>query len=163
MVIAQSMQQSLNKQINAELYSAYLYLSMAAYYDAANLKGFAHWNKLQYKEETGHAMKLYSYIFDRGGRVTLEAIAAPKTEWRTPLEAFTEAYTHEQKVSAMIHSLVDQARTEKDLATESFLKWFIDEQVEEEDHARSIVERLTLAKDNVGALMIIDGELGRRE
>jgi ferritin len=130
MLINEKMQKALNKQINAELYSSYLYLSMAAYFEATKRVGFAVWMKVQAREENAHAMKFYDYVFARGGAVTLYAIDAPKTEWKTPLEAFEEVYAHEVKVTALINSLVDLARKEKDHATESALKWFVDEQVE---------------------------------
>ncbi|MBI4977334.1 MAG: ferritin [Spirochaetes bacterium] len=163
MVISTKIEEALNRQINAELYSAYLYLAMASYFESHTFKGFAHWNAKQFGEEQGHAMRIYKYIFDRGGRVSLDAIAAPQKEWKSPLDAFSMAYDHEQKVTGMIHSLVELARAEKDTATERFLDWFVNEQVEEEDHARTIVDKLTLAKENLGALFMIDAELGRRE
>ena len=124
--------EALNKQINAELYSAYLYISMSAYFESINLKGFANWMKVQAKEEVSHAMRIYNYVVERGGRVKLMAIEQPPIEWESPLHAFESAYNHEVKVTAMINELVDLALKEKDHATYNMLQWVINEQVEEE-------------------------------
>ncbi len=131
-MIGKKMLDALNEQINAELYSAYLYQAMAAHFEAGNLKGFAHWMDLQAKEEQAHARKMYEFLVDRGGRVALKAIAAPPAEWKSPLAIFEESYAHEQKVTGLIHKLVDLARAENDHAAEVFLAWFVTEQVEEE-------------------------------
>lgn len=163
MNIGKKLQAALNKQINAELYSAYIYLSMAAYFDSENLDGLAHWMKVQSNEEVGHAMKMYKFINGRGGRVTLEAIEKPKVEWKSPLAVFEDAYAHEQEVTSMIEALVELARKEKDFMTESMLKWFVDEQVEEEDSARAIVEQLKMIKDSKNALLMLDHHLGKRK
>ncbi len=162
MVIKDKVAKAINKQINAELYSSYLYLAMAAYFEAANFLGFAHWMGLQAKEENAHAMKFYQYLFDRGGRPVLAAIDAPPVEWRSPLDAFKQAYGHELKVTQMIADLLKIARDENDPATESMLQWFINEQVEEEAHAKQVVDKLIMIKDHVGGLMILDKELGKR-
>jgi len=153
---------ALNEQINAELYSAYLYQAMAAHFAAGNLKGFAHWMDLQAKEEQAHARKMYDFLLDRGGRVTLKAIAAPPAEWKSPLAIFEESYAHEQKVTGLIHKLVDLARAENDHAGEVFLAWFVSEQVEEEANASEIVEKLKMIKDHTQGLLMMDGHLGQR-
>ncbi len=153
---------ALNKQVNAELYSAYLYLSMAAYFESNNLKGFAHWMAVQAKEELSHAMKFYNHIVERGSRAVFSAIEKPREEWKSPLEAFSDAYAHEQEVTSLIHGLVDLARAEKDHATDSMLKWFVDEQVEEEASASEIVEQLKMVKESSNGLLMLDHRLGKR-
>ena len=162
-MISKKMQDALIDQINAELYSAYLYLAMAAEFESKNLKGMARWMEVQAKEETGHAKRLYEFVNDRGGRVTLKAIDAPPLEWKTPAAAFEAAYEHEQKVSAMIHNLVDIARSEKDKAAEVMLAWFVNEQVEEEASASEITEKLKMIKDSANGLFMLDSVLGKRE
>ena len=154
--------EALNKQVNAELYSAYLYLSMSAYLQSQNLRGMAKWMELQAKEEAGHAMKLYSFIHDRGGRVSLAAIEGPKKEWDAPSAVFEEAYKHECKVTGLINQLVELAHNEKDHASGVFLQWFVSEQVEEEAHVLEIVERMKLMRDWPGAALMLDKELGQR-
>jgi ferritin len=161
-MISKKMQNAINGQINAELYSAYLYLSMSADFSSKNLPGFANWMKIQAQEELGHAMKLYNFIEERLGRVTLKAIDAPATEWDSPLAAFQAVLKHEQKVTGLIDKLVDQAIAENDHATRGFLQWFVDEQVEEEASADAIVEQLKLIKNAPGGLYMLDKELGRR-
>jgi ferritin len=152
----------LNKQINMEMFSSYLYLSMSADFLDKNLTGFSAWMKVQAEEETVHAMKLFHYLGERGARIELEAIDAPKRAWGNPLEAFTEALAHEQKVTASIGKIVDLAREKKDHATDNFLQWFVKEQVEEEANADANVKKLGMAKDNTGALYMLDRELGGR-
>ncbi len=161
-MISKKMQNAINGQINAELYSAYLYLSMSADFSSKNLSGFANWMKIQAREELGHAMKLYNFVEERLGRVTLKAIDAPATQWDSPLAAFEQALKHEQKVTGLINKLVDQAITENDHATRGFLQWFVDEQVEEEASADAIVQQLKLMKGAPGGLFMLDKELGRR-
>jgi len=151
-----------NDQINAETFSAYLYWSMAAYFEAENLSGFAAWMKVQAQEEMTHAAKFFDHIVDRGGRVTLKAIKAPETKWDSPLAAFQAAYKHEQYISGRIHKLVDLATAEKDHPAASFLKWFVDEQVEEEATADGIVQKLKLIKGGPGPTFQIDQMLGKR-
>ena len=163
MVIQEKVRKALNKQINAELYSSYLYLAMAAYFEAKSLLGFANWFKVQSREENTHAMKFYEYIVERGGKVSLTAIEAPKTEWKSALDAFEEAYTHELKVTGMIYDLGKLAKSESDYATESMLKWFIDEQVEEEANASLIVEKLKMIKDSANGILMLNHELGERK
>jgi len=163
MKIQKKMEAALNGQINAELYSEYLYLSMAAYFESLNLGGFARWMEVQAGEEHSHAMKIYKFINERGGRVSLEAINKPKSEWGSPQEAFEEAYAHEQKVTKMIHDLVDLSGQEKDHASFTMLQWFVDEQVEEEDSAGTIAERLKAVKGAPQALFMMDQALGQRK
>ena len=152
----------LNGQINAELYSSYLYLSMAAYFESANFRGLARWMRTQAGEEYGHAMKFYDYVIARGGKVELAAIAAPPTMWKSALDVFQVTLKHEQGVTARINALADLAAAEKDHATSVTLQWFISEQVEEEASATEIVERLKLIKDSTGGLFMLDHQLGKR-
>ena len=162
MILSKKIEEAINKQINAELYSAYLYLAMAAYFESLNLPGFAIWMKLQAKEEQEHAMKFYHYLVERGGRVLLDAIQKPQSEWKSPLDAFEAVLSHEQHVSSLIINLVDLAKAEKDYATEIMLQWFVSEQVEEEANATSIVERLKMIKDSTNGLLMVDKTLGKR-
>jgi len=154
--------EALNKQVNAEFHSAYLYLSMAAYFESQSLVGMANWMQVQAQEELGHAMKFYAYINDRDGRVILTEIVAPKTEWKSSLEAFQDAHAHEQKISGLINDLSSLAAAEKDHATHNFLEWFVAEQVEEEATADDIVQQLRMIGDDAHALFMIDRELGQR-
>jgi len=151
-----------NKQINAELYSSYLYLSMAAYFESQNLKGMAHWMRLQAQEEDMHGMKFFDFINECGGKVVLTAIEGPRTEWSGPLAVFEEAYEHERKVTGLIHDLVDLAIKERDHAANVFLQWFVTEQIEEEASAQEIRDKLRLIQDSPGPLFMIDRELGQR-
>jgi ferritin len=162
-MIGKKMQDALNEQINAELYSAYLYQSMAADFLAKNLKGFGHWMQVQAREEEGHAKKIFDFLVERGGRVALKAIAAPPLEWKSPLAVFEDSYAHEQKVTGLIGKLVDLARAEGDHAAEVFLAWFVTEQVEEEANAQEIVEKLRLIKDFPQGLFMLDSVLAQRE
>jgi ferritin len=157
-----TMQEALNKQVNAELFSSYLYLSMAAHFESENLKGMAGWMRIQAQEELGHALKFFDFILERDGRVTLTQVEAPKTEWTTPLNVFEDTYEHECKVTELIHQLVDLAIAEKDHAAATFLQWFVTEQIEEEATAQEIVGKLKLAGDSNVALLMLDGELGQR-
>jgi len=161
-MLSEKMSKALNKQINAEMYSAYLYLSMAAYFESVSLSGFAKWMEMQTMEEMSHAKKMYDFVNERGGRVILEAIEQPKTEWSSPLEAFEDAYKHEQYVTSLINSLVDLALEEKDHATNNFLQWFVAEQVEEEASADAIVQKLKLVGGKGNAIFMMDRELGQR-
>jgi ferritin len=158
----QKMQDALNAQLNAELFSSYLYLSMAAYCESQNLKGLAHWMHMQVQEENIHGMKLFDFIHERGGKVILSQIDGPKTEWSSPLEAFEETCTHEAKVTSLINDLVDLSLAEKDHAANGFLQWFVAEQVEEESVAQEIRDKLRLVGDNPVALFMIDQELSKR-
>lgn len=158
-----SLLNALNEQVNHEFYAAYLYLSMSAYFEASTLPGFAHWMKVQAQEEVGHAMKIYSFILDRGEKVTLKAIAQPPTEFKSPLDAFQQALAHEQKVTSLINSLYELAQKEKDYPAQVMLQWFIDEQVEEEKNASEIVTKLQMIGDSKGMLLHLDHQLGKRK
>lgn len=161
-MISKKMESALNKQINAELYSAYLYLSMNAYFQSVNLPGFANWMRVQALEEMTHADRFYKYVADRGGRVLLDAIDKPPVKWSSPLNVFEEVYRHEQKVTSLIHALVDLAITEKDHASNAMLQWFVNEQVEEEANAESLVQQLRLIGDNGYGILMLDRELAGR-
>ena len=162
-MISKKMQDALNDQINAEMYSAYLYLAMNAYFQSINFNGFAQWMRIQYQEEMIHAMKIYDFIAERGGRIVLDAIDKPQGEWKSPLAAFEAAYKHEQKVTGLINGLVELAKKEKDHATDIFLQWFVTEQVEEENNASEIVAKLQMLKDSAGQMFMLDRELGKRK
>jgi len=161
-MIDKKMQEALNEQINAELYSAYLYLSMAAYFESVALSGFASWMRVQFQEEQLHAMKIYDYVNERGGRVTLKAIDKPPAEWDSPQAVFEATLKHEQKVTSLINDLVYLARDLKDNASEIFLQWFVSEQVEEEKSADEILQKLKLTAEAPGQMYMIDKELGQR-
>ncbi|MDP7180571.1 MAG: ferritin [Candidatus Woesearchaeota archaeon] len=162
MKINEKVEKAINNQINNELYSEYLYLSMSAYFESINLDGFAHWMREQVKEESSHAMKLYKYLIERGGKVDLTEIKAPPKEWTSPLNAMEAAYEHETQITEMINKLVDIAVEEKDKATEVFLDWFVDEQVEEEASADKIVQQLKIIKGAPGPLFMLNSVLNRR-
>jgi ferritin len=159
MKIDEKMQDALNKQVNAEFFAAYLYLSAAAYLDGENLSGFASWMKNHAREELTHGQKLFDYIQSRGGKVTLTAIEAPKTEWKSVAEAVSDAYEHELKVTKMIDDLVDLSRAQKDNASEAFLQWFVTEQVEEEEITSALLEKVKFVGDNKAALLALDRSL----
>jgi ferritin len=161
-MIGKAMQDAINEQINKELYSSYLYLSMAAYFADKNLPGFASWMSKQEGEEREHAMKLYEFLIDRGGRVALKAIAAPEGDWKSALELFKQVAAHEAAVTASIHNLYEVAIKEKDYAAQVMLQWFINEQVEEEKNASEIVAQLELVEARGTAIMMLDHRLGKR-
>ena len=161
-MINTKMEEALNGQLNAELYSAYLYLSMAAYFESADLPGFATWMRVQKQEEQFHATKFYDYIIERGGRVTLRDIKAPPSDWDCPLAVFEATLEHEQKVTGLINDLVYLARQEKDNASEIFLQWFVTEQIEEENNVNRVLGQLKLVKDSPQALFMMDKEMGQR-
>ncbi len=162
-MLSDKMEEALNKQINAEWYSAYLYRSMAAYFLNQNLKGFAHWMQVQAGEEQGHGQKFFDYINDRTGKVVLTAIIAPPAEWKSPTAAFEAVYAHEQKVTGLINDLVDKAKKENDYATQAMLQWFVNEQVEEEANAYEILEKLKMIKDSAQGLFMMDAVLAQRK
>ena len=162
-MINRKVEEAINEQINAELYSAYIYLSMASWFDSMNLGGMAHWMNLQAKEEVEHALKFADFLMERGGRVIYKAIEGPETEWPSPLEAFRAAYDHEKYVTRRINDLMDIAIAEKDYASQVFLQWFITEQVEEEASASEIVGRLEMIGDGKQGLLMIEKELAGRE
>ncbi|MBC6936915.1 MAG: ferritin [Chloroflexi bacterium] len=161
-MLSEKMQAALNAQINMEFFASYQYLAMAAYFESENLMGFANWMHMQSQEENMHAMKFYNYINDRRGRVTLQALDMPKTAWSSPLEAFEDALKHEQKVTAKINALVDLAIQESDHATNSFLKWFVDEQVEEEANVDAVIQDLKRIGSASQGLFMLDRELAQR-
>ena len=161
-MISQKVQDAINAQINAEFWSAYLYLSMAQYFHAAGRSGIANWFDIQFREEQAHAQILINYLNSRDGRVLLKPIDAVPTEWGSELEAFEAVLTHEQKVTGMINDLYYIAESERDYATRGRLDWFVSEQVEEEETARSIIDRLKLIGDNGLAMYTLDTELGAR-
>jgi ferritin len=162
-MISKTLETALSRQVNRELYSAYLYLAMSSYFETVSLKGFAKWMRLQAKEERMHAMKLYDYVVARGGKVTLEDIEAPKAKWASAGKVFEDTYAHEQKVTGMINGLVDLAIKEKDHATFEMLQWFVKEQVEEEEHSLDILNQIKIVGDVPGHLFYLDHHLGKRE
>lgn len=161
-MLNEKMLKAMNGQINAEMYSSYLYLSMEAYFQSISLDGFAKWMRAQVQEELFHAMKFYDYVCERGGRVVLETIKKPDASWKSPLIAFKQILKHEQHVTALINDLVDLAIAEKDHATVNFLQWFVAEQVEEEASVGAIVDKLKLIKEDTSGLFLLDAELAKR-
>ena len=153
---------AINEQINHEFHAAYLYLAMAAHFDADALDGFAHWFRMQAQEEQGHAMRLFDYLLERGARVELAAIEAPPTKFGPPLSIAEQARDHERKVSAQINRIYALAAEKGDFATQVHLQWFLAEQVEEENTSETMVERLRMAGDNRAALLILDREVAAR-
>jgi len=161
-MLEDTVEAALNDQINAELQSEYVYLSMAAHFEDRGLPGFASWMRAQADEEHAHAMRLYDYVHDRDGRVTLGSIDAPQTEWSSPVAAFEDAYEHEVMISEMIDDLVALAREKNDNATENMLQWFVAEQVEEEATAQDILDKLELVGEDGPGLLMVSQELGQR-
>lgn len=162
MDISKTMTKALNDQIQAEFQSAYLYLAMAAWFEESNFSGCAHWMTRQFAEETEHAMKMFSYVCERGGRVELQAIEAPKTEWKSVKDAFAETLAHERGVTKRIYALVDKAAGEKDYASIEFLNWYVKEQVEEEATASEILAMLEKIGDSSVGLIQLDKQLAGR-
>jgi ferritin len=160
--LSKKMNGALNDQINGELASAYVYLSMSAYCAEANLKGAASWLRIQWEEELEHAKKLFDYIGERGGTVSLKAIAQPPARFKSLLDVFEQVLAHEQAVTASIHKMYDLAVAEKDYASQSFLQWYVNEQVEEENSPAEIISMLRLAGDSGAALLMMDHHLGER-
>ena len=152
----------INQQINAELYSAYLYLSMSAYFESMNLPGFANWMKVQFEEEQFHALKFYNYLVSRGGRVVLEAIEKPQFEWKNPIEVFEHTLEHEKHVTALLNNIAEVAEVEKDRPTRNLMIWFIDEQVEEEGNAEKIINELKLIGGEGHGMLMLDREFATR-
>ena len=161
-MISEKMQEAINGQLNAELYSSYLYLSMNAYFKSINLDGFANWMYSQAQEELTHAMKFYDFINQRGGRVNLLQIEAPPAQWNSPQAVFEATLEHEQKVTGLINELVELALSEHDHASNIFLQWFVTEQVEEEESVTAVLEQLNLMGEAKGGLFMIDRELAKR-
>jgi len=161
-MINKTVETAINEQIKHELYSAYLYLSMSAYCEASNLPGAAHWMRTQAAEEQGHAMKFYGYVTEQGGRVVLQALAQPPSEFASPLDLFQQVLEHERKVTALITRLYETALQEKDYATQGLLQWYIKEQVEEEKNATAIVEQMKMVGTTGTALYMLDRQLAAR-
>ena len=162
MKLSSKLEKVLNDQVHLEFSSAYAYLGMAAYFERTPFTGFGKWMQLQSKEELGHANRFFKYIVERGGKITLQAIAEPKCDYKSPLDAFKASLGHEQRVSASVCAIYELAVAEKDYATLSFLKWFLDEQVEEERNVTDILAKLELVGDNNSGLYQIDQQAGRR-
>jgi ferritin len=161
-MLSEKMEKAINDQINAETYSAYLYMAMAAWAEEKQLAGFAHWLKVQAQEEMTHALKFWGQVNERGAKVTLAEIAAPPSEWESPLAMAEAVLEHERKVTGLINNLMDIAMDERDHASVSFLQWFIDEQVEEEASADEIIGKLKLVQQTEGGLYLLDQEMGQR-
>ena len=161
-MLSETMMERLNEQVNNEIYSAYLYMSMSAYSTYTGLKGFANWFMVQYQEEMAHAMKIYDYINDQGGRVLLVAIKEPLTEFESPLDMLEKTLAHERFITGCINDLVDLAIAEKDHATNIFLQWFITEQIEEEGNDNDIIARLKIVGEDGNGLLMLDRELAAR-
>ncbi len=162
MSLNRKIEEALNQQIQSEFYSSYVYLSMSGYSDSQNLPGFSAWMRAQSEEERGHAMRLFDYVQNRGGRVRLASIAEPKAEFESPRVMFEEALCHEQSVTRTIHDLYRLAQEEKDYATEVELQWFVQEQVEEEKTIQDILAQLAMIGDHPAALVMLDHRLGGR-
>ncbi len=161
-MIKKRVEEELNKQLNAELYSAYLYLSMSAYCADNNLAGFSHWMRLQFEEEQAHAMRFFQFILDRGGKVELKAINEPKHDWKDIIDVFENVLRHEQHITSMINDLVNVAMEERDHATVSFLQWYVSEQVEEEATVRDLLDQLRLIEGKGPGLFMLDREAKTR-
>lgn len=161
-MINKKLEKELNKQINAELEAAYLYLSMSAFLASINLSGFSNWMKIQFEEEQFHALKLYNYVIERGGNVILTAIDTPKNKWEDIVDVYTDALAHEEKITSLINSLVDLAIQEKDHATVNMLQWYVAEQVEEEANASEILDQLKLIGNKGTGMFMLDREMKLR-
>jgi ferritin len=161
-MLSKRMQEEVNKQINEETFSAYLYLSMSAYFEDLNLAGFANWMKVQYKEETFHSDKFFDFMNERGGRVVLEAIQKPKYDWENILDVFEDTLKHEQHVTARINEMMRVAIDENDYASIAFLQWYVNEQVEEEKNVNDILSQLKFLGENKHGILMLDRELKQR-
>lgn len=161
-MLSKEMENALNEQLNREMYSAYLYMSMSSYAASMGLKGFANWFMVQYHEEMLHAMKLYEHINVRGGRSILKAIAEPPAEFASPLDMFQKTLAHEQYITASINERMELAIAEKDHATQIFLQWYVTEQVEEENNDAEIIAQLKIIRDDPQGLILLDRELAAR-
>ncbi|RLI56226.1 MAG: ferritin [Candidatus Thorarchaeota archaeon] len=162
MEISQELVDAINDQINFELYSAYIYLSMATWLESQNLSGMAHWMEVQFDEEYSHAMRFYRHLAERGARAIMKPIQGPKTEWKSPLEVFDDAYHHEMIVTERIYKIGDIADRLGDRSTQSMLQWFYNEQTEEEKNTMEIRDLLKLIGDSIPALFQLDAKLGAR-
>jgi ferritin len=161
-MIKEKILKALNKQLNEELYSSYAYLAMSAHFTSQSFDGFAHWLRIQSQEEYGHAMKIFDYIHQRDGKVSLVKVDPPKTNWKIPLDIFKETYEQEVSVTKSINNIVDLSISEKDHATHNFMQWFVSEQVEEESTASRILDKIKFIGDNKNGLLLLDRELGQR-
>jgi ferritin len=162
-MLSEKVCKSLNKQLNRELYSAYLYLAMSAHFAEASLEGMANWMYVQSKEEMTHAMKFFNYIVERNGKIVLGKLDGAEGKWEKPVDAFEAALEHEKYITKNIYELLSLAREEKDYATELMLNWFVAEQAEEEDNVGRVIDMLKMVKDSSEGLFMIDRELGQRQ
>ncbi len=162
MAISKKLEKAINRQINRELWSAYLYMSMASYLDSIGLEGFGRWMKSQTKEEMAHAEKLYNHVSERGGRAIMGDLEAPPSEWKSVEDVFEYTYNHEQKVTSLINNLMELAIEQNDHAAQNMLNWFVKEQVEEEDSVKKILDKLNLVNQTTGGLYMLDKEMGQR-
>jgi ferritin len=161
-MLSKKVQKELNNQVNAEIYSAYLYLSMSSYCETLSLGGFANWMRVQFQEEMSHGLKIFDYINERGGQALLSAIDKPETSWKNIVDVFENVVKHEKLVTSLIHKLVEVARSEKDYATENMLQWFVNEQVEEEANAEQLLEDVKRIDGKGQGLLMLDRELRQR-
>ena len=161
-MISEKMEKAFNDQINKELFSEYLYLSMQAYFERAGLEGFTNWMRIQVQEEHAHGMGMFDYVHERGGKVELLAIDKPQTDWKSPLDVFEHVLEHEKYVTSRINALMDVADAEKDRAALSFLDWYLKEQVEEESNVGNVLAKLQLIGDDKHALLLLDKDLATR-
>lgn len=161
-MISKKLEDAINSQINAELHSAYLYLSMSSYFEGENLPGFANWMKVQFEEEQFHALKMFNYVAERGGRVILTKIEGPQTDWDGIVDVFESTLKHEQLVTSLINNLADLAQDEKDRAALAFLQWYIEEQVEEEANVEAILNQLKFIDGKGHGVLMLDRELATR-
>ena len=161
-MISEKMEKAFNDQINKELFSEYLYLSMQAYFERAGLEGFTNWMRIQVQEEHAHGMGMFDYVHERGGKVELLAIDKPQTDWKSPLDVFEHVLEHEKYVTSRINALMDVADGEKDRAALSFLDWYLKEQVEEESNVGNVLAKLQLIGDDKHALLLLDKDLATR-
>ncbi len=161
-MLNKKIEEAINNQINAEIYSSYMYYSMAAYFESMSLKGFSHWMRVQALEELTHVQKFSTFINDRGGRVLMAPVEGPPTKWESPMAAFVAVYEHEVKVTGLINGLMDLALQESDHATVNFMQWFVGEQVEEEASADEVVQKLKLVDKTEGGLFLLDQEMDKR-
>ena len=161
-MLDKKIEEAINKQINVEIYSSYLYYSMAAYFESLSLKGCSHWMNVQALEELTHTHKFVTFVGDRGGRVLMQPVDGPNTDWESPLAVFEDAYNHEVEVTGHINNLMDLALEERDHATVIFLQWFVTEQVEEEASTDEVVQKFKLMDKTEGGLFLLDQELAKR-
>jgi ferritin len=161
-MMSQTMQDAFNEQMTQEFYSSYLYLSMSAYCEAANLPGLAHWMRAQAREEANHAMKIFDHLLDRGGRVQLQPIGQPPSDFKSPREVFEQAHRHEQQVTGSINRVYGLAVDERDFASRVFLDWFVQEQVEEEKTSGLLAEQLQMIGEDRPGLLMLDREVAQR-